>query len=79
MDLSTRLQSPTRKGCWLQSFSVHPNDEDQEDAWSQNLTVHIHSNFSKNDELRANSVSSHNLLEQTLLNTYATYELFDNP
>ena len=44
-DSSTRLQSPTREGCWLQSSSVHPNDEDQEDAWSQNPTVHIHSNF----------------------------------
>ena len=31
--------------CWLQSSSVHPYDEDQEDAWSQNLTVQIHSNF----------------------------------
>ena len=33
--------------CWLQSSSVHPHDEDQEDAWSQNPTVQIHSNFSK--------------------------------
>ena len=44
-DPSTQLQSPTREGCWLQSFSVHPNDEDQEDVWSQNLMVHIHNNF----------------------------------
>ena len=29
---SMRLQSLTRKGCWLQSSSLHPNDEDQEDA-----------------------------------------------
>ena len=36
---------PTREGCWLQSSSVHPHDEDQKDAWSQNPTVHIHSNF----------------------------------
>ena len=35
------------EGCWLQSSSVHPHDEDQEDAWSQNPTVHIHSNFFK--------------------------------
>ena len=35
-DSNTQLQSPTREGCWLQSSSVHPNDEDQEDAWSQN-------------------------------------------
>ena len=44
-DSSMWLQSPTREGCWLQSSSVHPNDEDQEDAWSQNPTVHKHSNF----------------------------------
>ena len=44
-DPSTRLQLPTRKGCWLQSSSIHPNDENQEDAWSQNPTVHKHSNF----------------------------------
>ena len=42
---STRLQSPTREGCWLQISLVHPNDEDQEDAQSQNPTVHIHINF----------------------------------
>ena len=44
-DPNTRLQSLTREGCWLQSSLVHPNDEDQEDAWSQNPTVHKHSNF----------------------------------
>ena len=32
---------------WLQSSSVYPHDEDQEDAWSQNPTVQIHSNFFK--------------------------------
>ena len=46
-DPSTRLQSPIWKDCWLQNSSVHPHDEDQEDAWSQNPTVQIHSNFSK--------------------------------
>ena len=51
MDPSTWLQSQTREGCWLQRSSVHPNDEDHEDAWSQNPTVHKHSNFFKNDEL----------------------------
>ena len=44
-DTSTRIQSLTREGCWLQNSSVHPNDEDQEDAWSQNPMVHKHSNF----------------------------------
>ena len=33
--------------CRLQSSSIHPHDEDQEDAWSQNPTVQIHSNFFK--------------------------------
>ena len=33
--------------CRLQSSSVHPHDEDQEDAWSQNPTMQIHSNFFK--------------------------------
>ena len=44
-DPSTRIQSPTKESCWLQSSSVYPNDEDQEDGWSQNPTMHIHSNF----------------------------------
>ena len=47
-DPSTRLQSPTREGCWLQSSSIHPNDEDLEDAWSQNPMVYKHNNFFKN-------------------------------
>ena len=74
---NTRLQTPTREGCWLQSSSVHPEDEDQEDAWSQNPMVHIHSNFFRKDELGKNCVSNHNLFEQTLLNTCATYIHFD--
>ena len=45
VDPSTRLQSPTREGCWLQNSSIHPHDEDQEDAWLQNPMVHIHNNF----------------------------------
>ena len=53
-DPNTRLQSPTREGCWLQSSSIHPHDEDQEDVWSQNPMVHIHSNFFRRDELGRN-------------------------
>ena len=41
------FKTPIWKDCWLQSSSVHPHDENQEDAWSQNLTVQIHSNFFK--------------------------------
>ena len=78
-DPSTRLQSPTREGCWLQSSSVYPHNENQEDAWSQNPTIHIHNNFFRRDELRQNFVSGYKLLEQTLLNTYATCVHFDGP
>ena len=76
---NTRLQSPTREGCWLQNSLVHPHDEDLEDAWSQNPTVHEHSNFFRRDELERNFVSGYKLLEQTLLNTYATCVHFDGP
>ena len=71
-----RLQSLTREGCWLQSTSIHPDDENQEDDWSQNPTVHEHSNFFT--RTKANSISGHNLLKQTLLNTCATCVLFDS-
>ena len=76
-DPSMRLQSPIKEVCWLQKFSVHPHDEDQEDAWSQNLMVHIHNNFFRRDELGQNFVSGYKLLEQTLLNTCATCIYFD--
>ena len=78
-DPSTRLQSPTREGCWLQSSSIYPHNENQEDAWSQNPTMHIHNNFFRRDELRQNFVSGYKLLEQTLLNTCATCIYFDSP
>ena len=76
---STWLQSPTREGYWLQSSSIHQYDEDQEDAWSQNLTVHKYNNFFRKDELGQNFVSGHNLLEQTFLETCATCVHFDDP
>ena len=41
------FKTPIWEDCWLQSSSVHPHDEDQEDAWSQNPMMQIHSNFSK--------------------------------
>ena len=78
-DPSTWLQSPTREGCWLQSSLVHPHDNDQEDAWSQNPTVHIYNNFFRKDELGQNFVSGHNLLEQTILKAWATCVLFLRP
>ena len=78
VDPSTWLQSPTREGCWLQSSSVYLHDEDQENAWSQNPLMHIHSNFFRRDELGQNLVSGYKLLEQTLLNTW-TCIFFDGP
>ena len=78
-DPCTRLQSPTREGCWLQSSSVHPDDEDQEDAWSQNPRGTNTATSSQEQWTRENSVFIHNLLEQTLLNTCATCEHFDDP
>ena len=45
--------------CRLQSSSVHPHDEDQEDAWSQNPTVQIYSNFFKRKRwIRSRTLSS---------------------
>ena len=41
------FKTPIWKVCWLQSSLIHPHDEDQEDTWSQNPTVQIHSNFFK--------------------------------
>ena len=41
------FKTPIWKDCWLQNSSVHPHNEDREDAWSQNPTVQIHSNFFK--------------------------------
>ena len=41
------FKTPIWKDCWLQNSSVYPHNEDQEDAWSQNPAVQIHSNFFK--------------------------------
>ena len=68
-----RLQSPTREGCWLQSSLVHPDDEDRKAFWLQNPTVQKHSNFFTRKINQGKFYLSQNLLEQTLLNTCATY------
>ena len=41
--------------------------------------AHTQKLLHKNDELGQKFFSGHNLLEQTLLNAYATCELFDDP
>ena len=59
--------------CWLQSSLVHPHDEDQENVWSQNPKVQIHSNFSMKEMNQVkNFVSGHNLLEESLSNACAS-------
>ena len=47
--LVRNFKTPIWKDFWLQSSSVHPYNEDQENAWSQNPMVQIHSNFSKRE------------------------------
>ena len=64
--------------CRLQSFSVHPHDEDQEDAWSQNPMVHIHSNFFKRrdeleQELRLRSQFAWTEFAQNLCNLWTIW------
>ena len=46
-DPNTWLLNTNWEDCRLQSSSIHPRDENQEDAWLQNLTVQIHNNFFK--------------------------------
>ena len=41
------FKTPIWEDCWLQSSSVRPHDEDQDNAWSQNPIVQIHCNFFK--------------------------------
>ena len=79
VDPSTQLQSPTREGCWLQSFLVHHTMKIKKFLGHKSLRCTNIAAFSQERWTRANSVSDHNLLEQTLLNTYATYVHFDGP
>ena len=65
MDPSTRLQSSTREGYWLQNSSVHHTIKikkmlDHKTQWCTNTAT-----SSQERWIRANSVFSHNLLEQT--------------
>ena len=78
-DPSTRLQLPTRKGCWLQSSSAYPRWRSRRCLVIKPYGVQTQQLFYKNDELGQNCVSGHNLLEETLFNTCATYEHFDGP
>ena len=79
VDPSTQLQSPIREGYWLQNFLVHHTMKiekmlDYKTLRCTNTTTSLQERWTK-----ANSVSGHNLLEQTLLNTCATCIHFDDP
>ena len=75
-DLSTRLQSPTREGCWLQSFSVHHMMKIKKLFCYKTLRCINTTTSSRERWTRANSVSDHNLHDKTLLHTCATCVLF---
>ena len=71
-DSSTRLQLPTREGCWLQSFSIHHTMKIKKMLGHKTLRCTNTTTSSQERWIRVNSISGHNLLKQTLLNTCAT-------
>ena len=76
---STQLQLPTKEGCWLQSSSVHHTMKIEKLLGYKTLRCSNTSASSQERWIRANSIFGYNLLEQTLLNTYATCASFDGP
>ena len=76
---NTRLQSPTREECWLQSYSVHHMMKIKKLLDLKTLRNTNTAASSRERWTRANSVSGHNLHEQTLLCTCATCVTFDGP
>ena len=62
--------TPTWERCWLQSSSVHPNDEDHETPWLQNPTAYKHSSFFKRKMNKSNFVSDHNMLNNHTCNLF---------
>ena len=61
---STRLQSPTREGCWLQSFSVHQTMKIKKLIGHKTIRCTNTAASSQERWAKANSVSGHNLLKQ---------------
>ena len=78
-DPNMQLQSPTREGCWMQSSPVHHMMKIEKLLGYKTLQCTNTAASSQEKWTRANSVSSHNLLEQTLLNTYAICVTFSGP
>ena len=61
---NTRLQSPTREGCWLQSFSVHQTMKIKKLIGHKTIRCTNTAASSQERWAKANSVSGHNLLKQ---------------
>ena len=76
---STWLQSSTREGCWLQNSSVHHTMKIEKLYGHKTLRCTNTVISSQEKWTRANSVSGHNMHEQTLLNTCATCVTFNGP
>ena len=64
---STRLQSPTREGCWLQSSSIYHTMKIKKLLGHKTLRCTNTTTFSQERWIRTNSVSGHNLLEQNFV------------
>ena len=79
VDPNMRLQSPIRESCWLQSSSIHHTMKIEKMLGHKTLRCTNTATYTQKRWTRANSVSRNNLLEQTLLNTYATCVTFDGP
>ena len=76
---STRLQSPIREGCWLQSSSVHHTVKIDKLLGHKILRCTNTAASSQERWTRANFVFGYNLHEQTLLNACATCVNFWRP
>ena len=73
-DPSTWHQLPTKKGCWLQSFSAHPWWRSRRCLVIKLYSAQTQQLLHKNDELGQNCVSSHKLLKQTLCNLWTLWQ-----
>ena len=78
-DLSTRLQSPTREDCCLQSSSVHHTMKIKKILGHKTLQCTNTAASSQERWTRANSIFDHNLLEQTFAQHLCNLCPFDCP
>ena len=79
-NLRTRLQSPTKRRLLAAKFfSSSQQWRSRRCLVTKPYGAHTQQLLHKNDELRQNFVFGYKLLEQSLLNTCATYSHFDGP